>query len=136
MNATCEAVEQSTRKCAVSVHSDNVIGLYFSSTGESFDSYSVGWCGPLTHKVSNWLNAHNIRHQRLMITRAAQEGNELYPVAKNQPNAVWYHAIIVLNGIVHCPWLNQRLNVESYCALMFPNQAVTVEEDYDCCVGE
>ena len=135
MDSSRTTVARGRHNRASATQYGNVVGQYFAKTGDSFDNYRAGWCGPLTHKVSQWLKLNNISHQRLMITRAAVEGDVLYPSAKQQPNTVWYHAIIALNGIVHCPWLNERLTVADYCARMFPAQNVTVEEDYSCCTG-
>jgi hypothetical protein len=130
MSAT---VSHLARKRALWAHSDSVVALYLSAVGESFNKYVCGWCGPLTYNVSQWLSDKQLKHQRLMITRAVEEGNSLYPSVKNQPETIWYHAIIALDGIVHCPWLDERLTVDAYCAKMFPGQRVTIEEDYNCC---
>jgi len=107
----------------------NVVSDYFSSTGDSFHNYIDGWCGPLTHVVSRWLNQNGVEHKRILIVRG-EDGKYLFPTAKYQPDTVHYHAIIVINGIVNCPWLDERLTVETYCAKMFPAQKVIIGENY------
>ncbi len=120
---------------ASSYFAPNIAFTYLAMTEQTFASYVGGWCGRLTHRVSQWLKAHDIGHKRLMITRAKVEGNTLYPTAKAQPNKIWYHSVISIDGFIHCPWLDERITVAAYCLKMFPGQAVCIEEDYDCCLG-
>lgn len=108
----------------------DVMSDYFAITGDSFHNYMAGWCGPLTYVVSGWLKQRGVNHKRLLIVRG-EDGQYLYPTAQGQPRVVWYHAIIVVDGLIHCPWLNERLTVEAYCNRMFPGQKVIVGENYN-----
>lgn len=107
----------------------NFVADYFSSTGDSFHNYIEGWCGPLTHTVSKWLSRQGINHKRVLIVRG-DDGKYLTPAIKTQPPVVHYHAIIVIDGVVYCPWLDERLSVAAYCAKMFPGQKVIIGENY------
>lgn len=107
----------------------DVMSAYFASTGDSFHNYIDGWCGPLTHMVSSWLQQRGISHKRLLIVRG-KDGKYLYPTAKGQPEVIHYHAVIVVDGFVHCPWLDERLTLEAYCQKMFPEQKFFFGENY------
>lgn len=109
--------------------SPNIMSDYFANTGDGFHNYIAGWCGPLTHTVSKWLAQKNIKHKRVLIVRG-DDGKYLNPAAKTQPPVVHYHAIIVVNGMVHCPWFDERLAIDAYCAKMFPGQKVIIGENY------
>lgn len=107
-----------------------VVNDYFASSGDSFHNYASGWCGPLTHAVSAWLKQRGVEHKRLLIVRGS-DGKYLKPTVANQPETIWYHAIIVVDGVIHCPWLNERLDIKSYCDKMFPGQEVIIGENYN-----
>lgn len=115
---------------ACSATDTNIVSDYFASTGDNFHNYINGWCGPLTYTVSSWLKQKGVEHKRLLIVRG-EDGKYLHPAVKTQPPVVHYHAVIVVNGMVYCPWLDERITVETYCAKMFPNQKVIIGENYN-----
>jgi hypothetical protein len=124
----------SAKLCDDLKNGKNIVLIYLENTGQSFDQFSDGWCGGLTHKTSNWLEGKGIKHRRLAITRAEEEGDILFPNVETQPEKIWYHSVIEVDGIIHDPWLDERLKTDDYMKEMFPGQKVCVEEDYEFCI--
>lgn len=112
----------------------NISLFALSNMGENFNSYYDGWCGALTHKVSTYLKNNSQSHRRLIIGRAKEDGEFIYP--SNMSKQWWYHAVVEFNGLIHDPWFDGYLTVEDYCKVMFPNQKVVVCEDYESCLNK
>lgn len=82
-----------------------------------------GACMEFVDDFGKWLDERDIEHHHIWI-----ENNKSMYLHSDADYTGWkYHAVVVIDGRVHDPWLSQSYPEGEYFTTMFPSQMLHID---------
>jgi len=102
--------------------STNLARLFLEKVSCTLEDY-YGECMEFVDDFGRWLDEQKIDHHHIWI-----ENNREMRLQSDVDYDSWkYHAVVVIDEIVHDPWLSQALQLGEYFQTMFPDQILHVD---------
>jgi hypothetical protein len=100
----------------------NLAYLFLEESGDTITDY-YGLCMEFVDDFGKWLDKRGIDHHHIWI----ENNREMYVHSDVDYRGWKYHAVVVIDDMVHDPWLSRAMLQGEYFMTVFPDQTLHID---------